>query len=127
MILGIGLDLVQRERIEAALEKHGQRFERRIFTDREQAYASNKPHAALHYGGMWAIKESLVKALGTGFSGGIGWRDIEVGHDQRGKPVIRLEGKARQWAEQMGVTSIHASITHDTSWSAAQVVLEGKG
>ncbi len=125
MILGIGMDLVQRARIEKALEKHGERFTRRIFTDAEQAYSGKKPHAPLHYAGMWAIKESLVKALGTGFRDGIGWRDIEVGHDKLGKPEVSLSGNAQKRAEKLGVTRIHASITHDTEWSAAQVILEG--
>lgn len=124
MIVGIGMDLVQRERIENALAKHGERFTRRIFTDAEQAYSGNKPHAPLHYAGMWAIKESLVKALGTGFRDGIRWCDIEVGHDSLGKPEVTLTGHARERADALGVTRIHASITHDTEWSAAQIVLE---
>ncbi|MDH5526288.1 MAG: holo-ACP synthase [Nitrospirota bacterium] len=125
MIVGLGMDLVQRSRIEDAIRKHGERFKKRIFTESERAYCDPKPHAPLHYAGMWAVKESLVKALGTGFSGGIGWRDIQVGHDERGKPEVTLSGKAAERAQAIGVTRIHCTITHDTDLSAAQVVLEG--
>ncbi|MFQ5508167.1 MAG: holo-ACP synthase [Leptospirillia bacterium] len=125
MIVGIGMDMVRRARIEAALDKHGARFVTRIYTDAEQTYADGKKQRPLHYAGVWAVKESLVKALGTGFSGGIRWQDIEVGHDRRGKPRLTLSGKARETADSLGVKRIHASITHDTDWSAAQVVLEG--
>ncbi len=124
MIVGIGLDLVKRSRIEDALAKHGERFTNRIFTEGEQAYAGPKKQWPLHYAGMWAVKESTVKALGTGFSGGIRWRDIDVGHDDRGKPTVTLSGKALERAEAIGVASVHVSITHDTEWSAAQVILE---
>jgi holo-[acyl-carrier protein] synthase len=124
MIVGVGMDLVKRARIEQALERHGDRFIGRIFTDAERDYSHGRPHAPLHYAGMWAIKESTVKALGTGFRDGILWRDIEVTHDPLGKPVVTLSGKARERAEAMSVARIHASITHDTDWSAAQIVLE---
>lgn len=124
MIVGIGLDLVKRSRIEDALARHGARFTNRIFTEAEQGYAGERANWALHYAGMWAVKESLVKALGTGFRDGIRWRDIACGHDDLGKPVVTLSGKALQRADAIGVASIHVSITHDTEWSAAQVILE---
>ncbi|MDH4228652.1 MAG: holo-ACP synthase [Nitrospirota bacterium] len=126
MILGVGMDLVKRQRIVDAIERHGERFKKRIFTEGERTYSDKKPHAPLHYAGMWAVKESLVKALGTGFRDGIAWRDIEVGHDPMGKPEVTLSGKALERAEFLGVVRVHCSITHDTDWSAAQVVLEGR-
>lgn len=124
MIVGVGMDLVKRARIEQAIERHGERFKSRIFTAAERGYSEGRPHAPLHFAGMWAIKESTVKALGTGFRDGIVWRDIEVTHDPLGKPVVTLSGKARERADAMSVARIHASITHDTDWSAAQIVLE---
>jgi len=124
VIIGVGMDLVKRDRIEQALERHGERFIGRIFTDAERDYSEGRPHAPLHFAGMWAIKESAVKALGTGFRDGIAWRHIEVTHDPLGKPLVTLHGKARERADAMGVARIHASITHDTDWSAAQIVLE---
>jgi len=124
VIVGVGMDLVKRDRIERALERHGERFIGRIFTDAERDYSEGRPHAPLHFAGMWAIKESAVKALGTGFRDGIAWRHIEVTHDPLGKPLVTLHGKARERADAMGVARIHASITHDTDWSAAQIVLE---
>ena len=78
MIVGIGLDLVQRSRMEAALAKNGERLMQRVFTPSEQAHGTKKAASTLHFGGIWAAKESLVKALGTGFTGGIRWHDIEV-------------------------------------------------
>lgn len=126
MIVGIGMDLVKRDRIKAALTRHGERFKKRIFTEMERSYSDAKPHSHLHYAGMWAVKESLVKALGTGFRDGIAWRDIEISHDPLGKPEVTLSGKALERADTLGVGRIHASITHDTDWSAGQVVLEGR-
>lgn len=124
MIIGVGMDLVKRERIEAALARHGDRFVRRVFTSAEADYSHGRPHPPLHFAGMWAIKESTVKALGTGFRDGIAWRDIEVSHDPLGKPLVTLSGKALERAEALSVKRVHASITHDTDWSAAQIVLE---
>lgn len=124
MIVGVGMDLVKRGRIEQALERHGERFLKRIFTEGERRYSEKMPHAPLHFAGMWAIKESIVKALGTGFRDGIAWRHIEVSHDPLGKPLVTLTGKAKERADALNVSRIHASITHDTDWSAAQIVLE---
>lgn len=124
MIVGIGLDLVKRERFAASIKKHGDRFIQRICTNSEQRYAESKGADPLHYAGLWAVKESLVKALGTGFTGGIGWHDIEVSHDALGKPMVTLSGKAKQVADAMGAETIFVSITHDTDWSVAQVILE---
>jgi holo-[acyl-carrier protein] synthase len=118
------MDLVKRGRIEQALERHGERFLKRIFTEGERRYSEKMPHAPLHFAGMWAIKESIVKALGTGFRDGIAWRHIEVSHDPLGKPLVTLTGKAKERADALNVSRIHASITHDTDWSAAQIVLE---
>jgi holo-[acyl-carrier protein] synthase len=124
VIVGVGMDLVKRERIEAALARHGERFLARIYTKAERDYSEGRPHAPLHFAGMWAVKESAVKALGTGFRDGITWRDVEVTHDPLGKPLVSLSGKARERADDLNVARIHASITHDTDWSAAQIVLE---
>jgi holo-[acyl-carrier protein] synthase len=124
VIVGVGMDLVKRSRIEQALERHGERFLKRIFTPGERRYSEGKAQAPLHFAGMWAVKESTVKALGTGFRDGIAWRHIEVSHDPLGKPLVTLSGKALERAEALGVARIHASITHDTDWSAAQIVLE---
>jgi holo-[acyl-carrier protein] synthase len=124
VIVGVGMDLVKRARFEQALERHGERFLKRIFTTGERAYSEGRAQSPLHFAGMWAIKESTVKALGTGFRDGIAWRHIEVSHDPLGKPLVTLSGKARERADALGVSRIHASITHDTDWSAAQIVLE---
>jgi len=124
VIVGIGLDLVQRSRMATALEKNGDRLRQRVFTPKEQAHGAKKAAAALHFGGVWAAKESLVKALGTGFTGGIRWHDIEISHDSLGKPQVTLSGKAKEIADQLGVSQIFVSISHDTDWSAAQVILQ---
>jgi holo-[acyl-carrier protein] synthase len=125
VIVGVGMDLVKRVRFEQALERHGERFLKRIFTEGERGYSEGRAQSPLHFAGMWAVKESTVKALGTGFRDGIAWRHIEVSHDPLGKPLVTLTGKALERAEALGVARIHASITHDTDWSAAQIVLEG--
>lgn len=88
MILGIGNDIIEVDRIAAIIERHSQKFLDRIFTDREQEYCLNHNKPALHFAGRFAAKEAVSKALGTGFRGGLNWTDIEVINDVNGKPIV---------------------------------------
>ena len=95
-ILGIGTDIIECLRIAQMIERHGELFITRVYTDYEIDYCSTKKAATQHYAGRWAAKEAVLKALGTGWIRGISWRDIEVRNDRSGAPSVFLRGGARE-------------------------------
>ena len=123
MIYGIGTDIIEVERIRGFISK-GDAFKKRVFTDQEIAYSDSFRDPAPFYAARFSAKEAFVKALGTGFTNGIGFNQIEVVHVELGKPEIRLTGKAAQAAVEKGITSIHVSISHVKDWANAVVILE---
>jgi len=125
LILGIGVDLVQVERMEKALAR-GERIQRRLFTPGEIAYCDRHTRPALHYAARFAAKEAGMKAIGTGWSNGVGWKDFEVKLDPRGRPNLMLSGKAAEIAKSMGATHTVVSLAHDGGFSIAVVALEGE-
>ena len=124
MIAGVGIDIVGIERIEALVREHGERFLKRVFTEGEKAYCSSRAQPAQHYAGRFAAKEAVLKALGTGWSGGVGWKQVEVTSTEKGRPEIRLTGRASELAEAMGVRKVHISISHADGYAVAQAVLD---
>ncbi len=124
MVIGIGIDIVAVERIREAEKRWGQRFLNRIFTEGEIKYSFNHKLPHIHLAARFASKEAMMKALGTGFSGGIRWKDIEVINKDSGKPEIILHGRGRELSDFMKVRGIHISISHDDTYAVAQVVLE---
>ena len=123
MIFGIGTDIIEVERIRGFINK-GEAFKARVFTEQEIAYSDSFRDPAPFYAARFSAKEAFVKALGTGFTSGIGFNQIEVYHVELGKPEIRLIGKAKEVADQKGITKIHVSISHVKDWANAVVVLE---
>ncbi len=123
MILGLGLDIALISRVEAAWRRFGERFLRRCYTDAEAAQALARPAPASALAMRFAAKEAFAKAAGLGMRG-LGWREIEVVHDPRGKPALVLHGRARAWAESRGVQGCHLSLSDDGGLAAAVVVLE---
>lgn len=128
MILGIGTDLANIERIERTLERFGDRFRNRVFTEREQARAERMPRPAAVYAKRWAAKEACSKALGTGLRMGIAWKDMSVRNLRSGQPVMEVTGWARERLEQMTPEGygavIHVTLTDDDPWAQAMVVIE---
>lgn len=128
MILGIGVDLANIDRIAGVLERHGDRFRQRVFTEVELARAGRRPHEAATLAKRWAAKEACSKALGTGLRMGIAWRDMAVTNDRSGQPQMHLTGWAAARLAQMlppgHVARIHASLTDDHPWAQAMVVIE---
>lgn len=120
MIVGIGTDIVQIERLASALEKVGDR----AFTASELAYAGKFRDKNAHLAGRWAAKEALAKALGCGFGAQCSWQEIEVVNDENGKPVIYLSGVTAQTLSAMGGAKVHLSISHEKDYATAFVVLE---
>jgi holo-[acyl-carrier protein] synthase len=125
LIVGLGLDIAEIDRIEAAIGRHGAPFLERLFTPGEVAYCESHKNKFERYAGRFAAKEAAMKALGTGWSRGVRWRDIEVAREPSGKPMLRLEGVARQIADRLGVRNISISITHSGNLALAEVIFEG--
>jgi len=125
MILGTGVDLAEVGRIREAIERYGDRFIRRIYTEAEIAYVERKANKFERYAGRFAAKEAGMKAIGTGWKRGVRWQDFEVSNLPSGRPTLRLHGEAERIAGKMGVTSISLSITHTAELGMAHVILEG--
>ncbi len=131
MILGIGTDLANIERIEATLARFGDRFRNRVFTEREQRKAEGRPRAvAATYAKRWAAKEACSKALGTGLRMGIGWKDMAVTNLRSGQPVMHVTGWAAERLRAMTPAGheavIHVTLTDDHPWAQAFVVIEAR-
>jgi holo-[acyl-carrier protein] synthase len=124
MIAGIGVDLCEVERMEAAIARHGERLLARLYTPAERSYCESKPNRMERFAGRFAAKEAAMKALGTGWSRGVGWHDFEVARVAGGRPVIVFHGVARRIADEMGVKRALVSITHVRSLAMAEVLLE---
>ena len=127
MIAGIGADLVDIARIQALLDRHGERFLRRVYTEAETAYAMRGANKAERLAGRFAVKEAVMKALGTGKSQGILWRDVETLRARSGKPEVHLHGQAVRLVKLRGGGVVHVSITHDGGKAVAFVILEKAG
>ncbi len=123
-VAGIGIDLVEVTRMRDLLEKHGERFKRKTFTEAERAYCDACADPAMHYAARFAAKEAAAKALGTGFAEGVSWSDIEVTRAASGRPALRLHGGAAERATLLGVRRFHLSLTHTRELAQAQVLLE---
>ncbi len=126
-ILGTGIDIVECLRIAQMIERHGELFITRVYTDHEIEYCSARKAATQHYAGRWAAKEAVLKALGTGWRRGISWRDIEIRNDKSGAPTVRLRGGARDVMKAADVARLHVTISHCRSFAVAYVVAEGEG
>jgi holo-[acyl-carrier protein] synthase len=126
MIVGTGVDLCEVDRMKAALGRHGRRMTERVFTDREITYAERKANKYERYAARFAAKEAGMKALGTGWRGGLGWRDLEVTNLPSGRPTLAFHGKAAEIAAKLGVRNVSLSITHTAVQALAMVILESE-
>jgi holo-[acyl-carrier protein] synthase len=122
MILGLGTDLVAIARVEELLSRHGERFLTRVFTPREREECLRRVRPALHLAARVAAKEAAMKALGTGWSLGVRWRDVEVQSGGDTPPLLRLDGVARARAESRGVRDTLVSLSHDGGYALAVVM-----
>ncbi len=130
MILGVGTDLANIERIEGTLERFGDRFRNRVFTDVEQRKAERRKDVAGTYAKRWAAKEACSKALGTGLRMGISWKDMAVSNLKTGRPVMKVTGWAADRLASMTPAGheaiIHVTLTDDHPWAQAFVVIEAR-
>lgn len=123
-IVAVGLDLARIDRFEKAHARHGQRLLERLFTDAERAYCDRRASRMASYSGRFAVKEAVMKALGTGWSSGVTWRDIEVVRESGSAPELALHGRTAGIAREKGISRIHISITHDGGIAAAVAIAE---
>ena len=123
-VLGLGVDIVEIDRMKLALERTP-RIKERIFSDDERWYCEHKARPYVHYAMRFAAKEAVLKALGTGFSG-MRFRDVEVVREEKGRPVPRLSGRAAERAAELGVVEMHLSLsfTHSTAVASAVAITE---
>ncbi|HAD58591.1 MAG TPA: holo-[acyl-carrier-protein] synthase [Planctomycetaceae bacterium] len=122
MILGLGTDIVEISRVRSMIERHGNAFLERCFTDAERAYADKHRDGTTRYAGRWAAKEAVVKVLGTGFVKGITFHDVEVLPEPSGRPVVTLSGEAKDIADNMGITQILVTISHADEYATATAI-----
>jgi len=124
LIVGLGVDIAEVQRVQTAIERRGAPFLRRVYTPNEIEYCERFKNKFERYAGRFAAKEAAMKALGTGWSRGVRWVDIEVVREASGRPTIVLAGEASKIADRLGVKRISLSITHTKEQALAQVIFE---
>jgi holo-[acyl-carrier protein] synthase len=127
MIVGIGVDIVEVERMRRAVERYGGRFVGKVFTAAEAAYCRRASHPEQRFATRFAAKEAALKALGTGWTQGVQFLDVEVCNNEFGAPSVKLTGKALEVSRKIGVERVHVSLTHHRDFAIAQVVFEADG
>jgi holo-[acyl-carrier protein] synthase len=126
MVVGVGTDLTEIERVRRTIERFGERFLQRVYTAGEIAYCMRKKGFAESFAARFAAKEAAAKALGTGISRGVGWLEFEVEREQGGRPTLLLHGRAAEIARGMGVVRVSLSLTHTREMAMAVVVMEDR-
>jgi len=124
MIVGTGIDIAEVPRIAESIERFGERFLRRVFTEEEIRYCDSKANRVERYAARFAAKEASMKALGTGWNHGVRWRDIEVFRQPGRRPTIKFHGVAADFAAKLGAKNIALSISHTPELAIANVILE---
>ena len=125
MIVGTGIDIAEVPRIAASIERFGERFLHRVFTEGEIRYCESKANRVERYAARFAAKEAAMKAIGTGWNHGVAWRDIEVCREPGGRPTLAFHRKAAEFAAKLGARHVALSLTHTAEHAIAQVILEG--
>jgi len=125
MIQGVGIDLIELKRFQAALKRQGIPLLAKLFTAAERRYCDDKWNRVAHYAARFAAKEAVLKAMGTGWSGGIRWTDVEIARGPSGAVTVRLAGQAKKVAAKRRIRRIHLNITHAQTYAAAVAVAEG--
>ncbi len=124
MIFGTGLDIIEVERIKQSIKRYSPRFEQRVFTPGEISYCQSKGDPAKHFAARFAVKEAVSKCLGTGITGALGFKDMEVVNEDTGKPVLIMTGKGKELFKKLELKTIHISISHDRTHAIAHAIAE---
>ncbi|MDB4353867.1 holo-ACP synthase [Akkermansiaceae bacterium] len=124
-LIGIGIDVVEVDRVRSSLDEFGDRFLDRIFTPSEQEYCNRQKRPEIHLAARFAAKEAISKAFGTGIGKEIGWLDIEIVRKESGEPEVRLSGDGQRFADAQNATEIKVSLSHAQHYAAANAVVMG--
>ena len=124
MIFGTGIDIIEIDRIKKSIQKYSSRFEQRVFTQKEIDYCHSQADPAKHFAARFSVKEAVLKCFGTGMTGGILWKDIEVDKQELGQPVLNLHGKGQELFGKLKLKHIHISITHEKNYAVAHAIAE---
>ena len=124
MIIGTGLDIIEIERIKNSIKKYSPKFEQKVFSAGEINYCQSQGDPAKHFAARFAVKEAVSKCLGTGISGTLGFKDMEVVHEKSGKPVLKMTGKGKALFKKLKLKTIHISISHDHTHAIAHAIAE---
>jgi holo-[acyl-carrier protein] synthase len=124
MIVGTGIDIAEVPRIAEAIQRYGERFLQRVFTEGEIRYCDAKANRIERYAARFAAKEAAMKALGTGWNHGVRWRDCEVIRQPGGRPTMTFHGKAAEFASKLGAARVALSLSHTAEQAIAHVILE---
>jgi holo-[acyl-carrier protein] synthase len=125
MVLGLGTDLIEIERVQASMDRFGERFLDRVFTEGEIAYCMRKKQSAESFAARFAAKEAGAKALGTGISRGVSWKEIEVRREIGQRPTLHFSGRAQELADAIGVRRVQLSLSHSRKLAMATALIEG--
>ncbi|MDD3179401.1 MAG: holo-ACP synthase [Opitutaceae bacterium] len=126
-LVGLGCDLIEVDRIRSALERHGDRFLKRVFTDEERAYCDSVKFSHKHYAARWAAKEAVSKAFTTGIGPHLDWTSISVYHGERQQPLVHLDAKAQALLRQVGATHVWLTLSHVEAHAMAVAALVRDG
>jgi holo-[acyl-carrier protein] synthase len=121
-IVGIGTDIIECLRIKRMIDRHGELFLTRVYTEREIRYCQRSKHATEHFAGRWAAKEAILKCLGTGWSKGLCWTDVEVANDPSGRPRVRMCAAVKDLAQSLKIGDILLSISHCRAYAVATAI-----
>lgn len=123
ILIGLGCDIIETERIRNVLERHGERFLKRVFTEEEQAYCNSLKYPHKHYAARWAAKEAVSKCFTTGIGEHLEWTSVSVYHGSRKEPLVRLDAKAQALLQEVGATSVWLTLSHIDSHAMAVAAL----
>jgi holo-[acyl-carrier protein] synthase len=124
MVLGVGIDLIETARVRRTVNRFGERFFGRVFTEDEISYCKSMKHPDRHFAARFAAKEAVSKCFGTGIGRELGWKDVEIVRDRRGKPGVKLHGNGRALARRMKVKRVLVSLSHTEMYGSAVAVIE---
>lgn len=123
ILMGLGTDVIEVERVRGVLERQGERFLHRVFTEEERAYCTSMAHPHKHFAARFAAKEAVSKCFGTGIGAELGWRSVSVYHGERHQPLVRLDEKGQALLKQVGATHVHVSLSHTETVAVAVAAL----
>jgi holo-[acyl-carrier protein] synthase len=123
ILLGLGTDIIEVDRVRGVLERQGRRFLERVFTEEERTYCSSMPHPHKHYAARFAAKEAVSKCFSTGIGAELGWRSVSIYHGERHQPLVRLDAQGEALLRRVGATHVHVSLSHTETVAMAIAAL----